>query len=153
MYKIREALPDDIQFIVSFQINMALETENLILDSDILTSGVESVFRFPDKGRYFVACTDREVIASLMITYEWSDWRNRTIFWIQSVYVLPEHRRRGVYASLYQHIRKLAEADTNIGGIRLYVDRTNLTAQATYASLGMNGEHYQVFEWMKESND
>jgi ribosomal protein S18 acetylase RimI-like enzyme len=88
-----------------------------------------------------------------MITFEWSDWRNRTIYWIQSVYVLPDHRRKGVYASLYQHIRSLAEADKNIGGIRLYVDRTNIIAQKTYASLGMNGEHYQVFEWMKDSNE
>ena len=153
MYKIREARPDDIQTIVSFQKNMALETENLILDADILTSGVEAVFRFPDKGLYFVACNDHGVVASLMITFEWSDWRNRTIYWIQSVYVLPDLRRKGVYASLYQHIRSLAEADKNIGGIRLYVDRTNTIAQTTYASLGMNGEHYQVFEWMKDSNE
>jgi L-amino acid N-acyltransferase YncA len=153
MYKIREALPDDIQSIVDFQKNMALETESLILETSVLTAGVESVFQFPEKGRYFVACTDQEVIASLMITYEWSDWRNCTIYWIQSVYVLPNHRRKGVYASLYQYIRSLAEADKNIGGIRLYVDRTNTIAQTTYASLGMNGEHYQVFEWMKDSNE
>ena len=149
MYKIREARPDDIQTIVTFQKNMALETENLVLDSDVLHAGVESVFRLPERGRYFVACKEEVVIASLMITYEWSDWRNRIIYWIQSVYVLPDHRRKGVYASLYHHIRTLAEADSKIGGIRLYVDRTNTIAQTTYSSLGMNGEHYQVFEWMK----
>lgn len=151
MYKIREALPGDIQSIVSFQKNMALETENLTLDTTVLTAGIESVFQFPEKGRYFVAYTGNKVIASLMITYEWSDWRNLTIYWIQSVYVLPEFRRKGVYSALYQHIRKLAESEDQIGGIRLYVDRTNLNAQSTYSALGMNGEHYQVFEWMKES--
>jgi ribosomal protein S18 acetylase RimI-like enzyme len=85
-----------------------------------------------------------------MITYEWSDWRNRNIWWIQSVYVKPEARRKGVYAAMYAHIKNLVQADPSIGGIRLYVDKTNTPAQHTYSKLGMNGDHYQVFEWMKK---
>ena len=84
-----------------------------------------------------------------MITYEWSDWRNGMVWWIQSVYTVPEFRRRGIYAALYAHIRAQVEPDPAIRGIRLYVDNRNASAQEVYARLGMEGEHYRVFEWMK----
>ena len=146
---IREARRDDASSIIEFQLAMARETEELTLDRDILTRGVAAVFDQPSLGRYFVAVSEGRVIASLMITYEWSDWRNGMVWWIQSVYTIPEFRRRGVYAALYTHIRTHVEPDPNIRGIRLYVDTRNVGAQQVYARLGMEGEHYKVFEWMK----
>ena len=116
---------------------------------DITTKGVHAVFANPSYGRYFVAEAEGRVVASLMITYEWSDWRNGDWWWIQSVYVVPDFRRRGVYAGLYEHVKAMVEAEPSIRGIRLYVDNRNKPAQEVYARLGMEGEHYRVFEWMK----
>ena len=146
----RDAKRDDANAIVDFQIAMARETEDFALDRDICTRGVAAVFAHASLGRYFVAESGGRVIASLMITYEWSDWRNGNVWWIQSVYVIPEFRRRCIYAGLYKHVRALAERDAQIRGIRLYVDKRNTSAQQVYTRLGMNGEHYQVFEWMKD---
>lgn len=145
----RDAVPDDATIIIEFQLAMARETEELDLDRDILTRGVQAVFADPSKGRYFVAENSGRVIGSLMITYEWSDWRNGTVWWIQSVYVIPEFRRRGIYAGLYAHVRAMVEPKPEIRGIRLYVDNRNTSAQQVYTRLGMEGEHYRVFEWMK----
>ncbi len=146
---VREARREDVAAIQAFQLAMAEETEGLKLDIDFLGRGIMAVFDEPEKGRYFIAETNGLVVGSLMITYEWSDWRCRTIYWIQSVYVRPDHRRKGVYRALYEHIRSLAEANEGIGGIRLYVDSQNFAAQHTYNRLGMNGEHYKVYEWMR----
>jgi GNAT superfamily N-acetyltransferase len=146
---VREARREDAAAIIEFQLAMARETEELALDRDVLTRGVTALFDDPSLGRYFVAESDGRPIASLMITYEWSDWRNGTVWWIQSVYVVPDFRRRGVYATLYAHIRAQVEPDPAIRGIRLYVDTRNRPAQEVYARLGMEGEHYKVFEWMK----
>jgi ribosomal protein S18 acetylase RimI-like enzyme len=145
----RDAAPGDAARIIDFQLAMARETEDLDLDREILTRGVGAVFADPSLGRYFVGESDGEVIASLMITYEWSDWRSGMVWWIQSVYVVPEFRRRGIYAGLYSHVKALVERDAAIRGIRLYVDARNTGAQEVYTRLGMNGEHYRVFEWMK----
>ena len=145
----RDASFSDRDAIVGFQIAMARETEDVTLDRTICTNGVAAVFDDPARGRYFVGEAGGKVVASLLITYEWSDWRNGVVWWIQSVYVEPELRGRGVYAGLYEHVKKLALADDNVTGIRLYVDKRNERAQQVYARLGMNGEHYQVFEWMK----
>jgi GNAT superfamily N-acetyltransferase len=145
----RQATVADISDIVQFQIRMADETEHLALDSNIVERGVSAVFENSSRGQYYVAEDQGRVIASLLITYEWSDWRNGVVWWIQSVYVIPEARRQRVYACLYAHIKRLAEADEHVRGIRLYVDRRNTAAQVVYARLGMNGEHYQLFEWMK----
>jgi ribosomal protein S18 acetylase RimI-like enzyme len=150
MIEIRAAKAGDIGLIIDFQLKMAYETEKIHLDPVMLKQGVKAVFEQSNKGRYFIAEMDGEPSASLMITYEWSDWRNRNIWWIQSVYVKPEARRKGVYAAMYAHIQVLAHEDPSVGGIRLYVDKTNTTAQQTYSQLGMNGDHYQVFEWMKD---
>lgn len=146
---VRDASPEDIAMIQSFQLAMAEETEGLQLDADTLKKGIAAVFDHPEKGRYYVAQLDGQIVGSLMITYEWSDWRCRTIYWIQSVYVLPEYRRLGVYRALYEYVRQQAEADESVGGIRLYVDSQNHAAQHAYSRLGMNGEHYKVFEWMR----
>ena len=98
----------------------------------------------------FVAELDEQVIGQLMITYEWSDWRNGTVLWIQSVYVLPEQRGRGVYRALWEHLRERVEASPDLHGLRLYVDKRNTAAQRVYTRLGMTREHYDLFEWLKE---
>jgi GNAT superfamily N-acetyltransferase len=146
----RDATRDDAPSIIDFQIAMARETEEIDLDRDVVTRGVHAVFDDPSRGRYFVVEDEARVVASLMLTFEWSDWRSGNVWWIQSVYVVPEMRGRRVYAGMYEHIRALAEADESIRGIRLYVDRRNTRAQEVYARCGMNGEHYLVFEWMKD---
>ena len=148
MVHYREAVPADASAIIEFQLAMARETEELELDREVLTAGVNAVFADPALGRYYIAEDDGRVIGSLMITYEWSDWRNGMVWWIQSVYVIPEFRRRGVYAGLYSHVKGIVEQST-VRGIRLYVDKRNVPAQEVYTRLGMNGEHYLVFEWMK----
>ena len=145
----RAATVTDAPSIIEFQLAMARETEGIELDESVVTRGVHAVFDDPSHGRYFVAEAGGDVIASLMITYEWSDWRNGNVWWIQSVYVVPELRGRGVYRGLYLHVQRIVEADPSLRGIRLYVDRRNTAAQQVYAKLGMNGEHYLVFEWMK----
>jgi GNAT superfamily N-acetyltransferase len=146
----REALLDDVNRIVDFQIAMAEETEQIRLNREVCTRGVESVLNDVKLGCYYVGELDGVVVASTLITYEWSDWRNGVVWWIQSVYVLPDARKQGMYAGLYRYLQDLARADERVRGIRLYVDRRNVPAQNVYTRLGMNGEHYQVFEWMKE---
>jgi GNAT superfamily N-acetyltransferase len=145
----RAANRGDTERIIDFQIAMARETESIDLDRDTCTRGVREVFERSSLGQYFVGEQDGDVICSLLITYEWSDWRDGVVWWIQSVYVRPEARQKRVYAGLYQHIKELVGNDPEICGIRLYVDRRNTGAQQVYTRLGMNGEHYQVFEWMK----
>ena len=145
----RAAQRSDLDVIVGFQVAMARETEDVTLDRDICTRGVAAVLDDPSRGRYYVAASNDRVVASLLLTYEWSDWRNGMVWWIQSVYVIPEMRGQRVYAGLYEYVKRLAELDDTIRGIRLYVDRRNTRAQQVYTRLGMNGEHYQVFEWMK----
>lgn len=145
----RKAVLADLPAIVQFQIAMARETEELELDPRVCAQGVQAVFDNPALGQYYVSEKDGRVVGSLLITYEWSDWRNGMVWWIQSVYVVPEARRQGLYAGLYRYVKSLAQADEAVRGIRLYVDKRNTTAQQVYARLGMNGEHYQLFEWMK----
>ena len=145
----RAATVTDAPPIIEFQLAMARETEGVELDEPTVTRGVRAVFDEPSHGRYFVAEAEGNVIASLMITYEWSDWRNGNVWWIQSVYVRPAFRRRGAYARMYEEVRSIAASDANVRGIRLYVDRRNTLAQDVYRRCGMNGEHYLVFEWMK----
>jgi len=146
---VREATEQDIPSLLDFQLKMALETENITLEISSLTMGVHRLFKDPTKGRYYVAEDRNEVVGCLMTTYEWSDWRNGTVLWIQSVYVEKKHRGQGVYKEMYNHIQQLVETDPDLKGIRLYVDKTNATAQQTYKKIGMNGEHYTVYEWMK----
>jgi L-amino acid N-acyltransferase YncA len=146
---VRLATKMDTATIAEFQLAMARETENLVLDKSLLVHGIENLFGDASKGSYYVAEENEEVIGCLMTTYEWSDWRNGNVVWIQSVYIAKEHRGKGVYKKMYQHIQQLVTLSTDFKGIRLYVDKTNVNAQKVYQQLGMNGEHYQVFEWMK----
>ena len=149
MVQIRLATEEDADVICGFQIKMARETEDQQLHDDIVYSGVIGVFRDPSKGRYFVAVEDQQVIASTLLTNEWSDWRNRWFLWIQSVYVLPEFRGKGVFRKMYETIKEMVMEDENIAGLKLYVDSENESAIATYKAIGMDGEHYKLFEWYK----
>ena len=147
MPHIRPATIDDLDFIVSGNLALARETESLTLDVDVLRDGVTALLREQAPGRYWVAEHDGRSVGQTLITFEWSDWRNRMVWWIQSVYVLPDARQHGVFRAIYAHLRREAEA-TGAGGVRLYVDVTNIRAQQVYSALGMNGNHYRVFEDM-----
>ncbi len=146
---IRKASIEDAASIIEFQQKMAWETEQMTLGTDIVTSGVKAVFSNPVLGQYWVAEESGLVIASLLITFEWSDWRNTNVWWFQSVYVLPSYRRKGIFRSMYQHVKSEAEAH-GAAGLRLYVEAKNSRAQKTYEALGMKHEHYTMYEWMKE---
>jgi Acetyltransferases len=145
---VREALQQDAQSIVEFQLKMARETEGLHLDAPTVQKGVAAVFEDAAKGAYYVAEAEGQVIASLMITREWSDWRHGWVWWFQSVYVLPEYRKAGVFAAMYQFIKEKVRRSDDVRGLRLYVDKRNLPAQAVYTRQGMNGSHYLTYEWM-----
>lgn len=146
---VRLALPTDADIIAAFQIEMAMETENMQLDAATVQQGVKNVFLNSHYGRYYVYQNGEEIAASLLITYEWSDWRNRMVAWIQSVYVKPEYRKNGIFAAMYMHLKEMVQNSNEFGGLRLYVDKTNTRAQRVYEKMGMNGEHYQLYEWMK----
>jgi ribosomal protein S18 acetylase RimI-like enzyme len=148
--RIRKADSGDITVLVGFNQAMARETEAKDLNLSILTSGVQDLLKNDRHGFYLVAVDAREVdgeaIGSLMVTYEWSDWRNGVFWWIQSVYIKPEFRRQGVYRRLYEFVKELASADENVCGFRLYVERENRIAQRTYEQLGMRESHYVMYE-------
>ncbi len=149
---IRKAQMHDQQALVQFNQAMALETENKHLDEDILSRGVAGLLSHEERGFYLVATDDAEnIIGSLMVTFEWSDWRNGTFWWIQSVYITPENRRKGVYSALYHRVQKMAQHEENVCGYRLYVENDNIAAQQTYKKLGMAPSHYLMFETEKAS--
>ncbi len=142
---VRRATGNDIPFLVSNNLAMAKETENKLLDEKILTRGVRAFFEDDRYGFYCVAEIGGQPAGQLMITYEWSDWRNGVFWWIQSVYIPPAFRRKGVYSELYQFILAAAKTDRACG-IRLYVDKDNLQAKKTYKHCGMQEAHYELFE-------
>ncbi len=146
--KIRIASLKDADVIAEFNGAMALETENKILDPDVLLQGVTSVLKKQELGFYIVAELNNKVVGCLMITTEWSDWRNRIFWWIQSVYVHPDHRREGIYSKMYEHIKIIATENSEICGFRLYVDQENEIALKGYVSLGMKKTNYLLFEEM-----
>ncbi len=149
MIEIREATLADLERIVEFQLRMAQETEGLRLDRDVVRQGVRGVFEKPGRGTYWVAAEADDIVAVLLAVPEWSDWRNGTALWIHSLYVVPEARRRGVYKKLYLHLKRLVEDSQNLVGLRLYVDKRNKSAQQLYVKLGMNKDHYELYEWLK----
>lgn len=153
--RIRDAAPADCDLIAQWMIAMAWETEHKRLDPPTVHAGVAAGLGDPAKARYFVAMREadtagRETIAvpagTLMLTREWSDWRNGEWWWIQSVYVDPEHRRQGVYDALHSHVAALAQATPDAIGLRLYVERGNAAAQRTYQAQGMVDAGYDLFE-------
>jgi ribosomal protein S18 acetylase RimI-like enzyme len=147
MLHVRPATHADVDAIVAGNMKLAEESENVQLDAGTLRHGIGALLDGRAPGRYWMAELDGRVVGQLLITHEWSDWRNCMVWWVQSVYVAPDARQRGVLKALYAHVRGEAQA-AGVGGLRLYVDNTNTRAQAVYAALGMKGDHYRVFEDM-----
>ena len=143
---IRDAIPGDVPRIVKYNLLMAWETEHRRLDEATLTYGVMKVLQDPAKGRYFVAEADGEIVGQTMITYEWSDWRNGTFWWIQSVYVREDKRGSGIFSAIYRHIEQLALKERDVCGLRLYAEEDNTRAERTYVKLGMKKTSYRLFE-------
>lgn len=146
---IRKANLNDIETIAKFNYNLAYETENKKLDMDTLRNGVEALINDSSKGQYYVYTIDEKIVGQIMYTYEWSDWRNKTFLWIQSVYVDKEYREKGVFKSLYNYVKEFCDRDDSIGGIRLYVEKQNLTAKNTYKHLGITECGYDMYEYEK----
>lgn len=144
---IRPACLDDLPNLCAWNAAMAWETERKQLDTDTLERGISSVFAKPQRGFYLVAERDGLAVGSLLVTYEWSDWRCGDFWWIQSVYVSPEARRGGVFRALYAEVEQRAAAAGAVG-LRLYVETGNHRAQETYAGLGMQRCHYFMYEAM-----
>ncbi|MBK9450433.1 MAG: GNAT family N-acetyltransferase [Bacteroidetes bacterium] len=142
---IRPATKADFAVLVANNQAMAMETENRQLDNQILSGGVQNLLDDPNKGFYIVAEENGQVVGNLMITKEWSDWRNGDMWWFQSVFVHPEHRGKGIFKALYQHVMDLAK-ENGIKELRLYVEHDNVVAQKVYAALGMVKSHYDMWE-------
>lgn len=145
---IRPATVDDTETLARFNEAMAQETEGKILDPSTVRAGVRAVFNDPSRGFYLVAVRDDVIVGSLMVTTEWSDWRNGVFWWIQSVYVRPEARRTGVYTALHRGVRERAQDAADVCGLRLYVERDNEAARETYETLGMTEPGYRMYEEM-----
>jgi ribosomal protein S18 acetylase RimI-like enzyme len=146
MTSIRPATPDDVETLARWAEAMALETEDKTLDAATIRAGIGAGVADAAKARYLVAEHDGSPVGTLMLTTEWSDWRNAWWWWIQSVYIAPEARRSGVFRALYAHVEHEARNTPGVCGLRLYVENENTRAQATYAALGMDDAHYRVFE-------
>ncbi len=143
---IRIAKSSDIESLIAFNQAMALETEGKQLDPAILSAGVGAVFADEKKGFYVVAESENNIIGGLMVTYEWSDWRNAWFWWIQSVYILPAARGKKIYSRLYDFVKEKAEAEGSVCGFRLYVETENSHAQRVYEKVGMESSHYLMYE-------
>lgn len=143
---IRVAVREDAASLVAFNQAMALETESKTLDEAKISPGVAAVFGDEKKGFYVVAESANGIVGGLMVTYEWSDWRNAWFWWVQSVYILPEGRGQGLYSRMYEFVQAKAAEQGNVCGFRLYVEHDNLHAQKVYEKLGMNSSHYLMYE-------
>ncbi len=149
MIKIRKAKSGDSERIVELQLRMAQETEGLELNREVVTRGVRAVFQHPARGTYWVAEEKGRILGVLLAIPEWSDWRNGTVLWIHSLYVISEARRRGIFKMLYLNLKKQVEQSPKLMGLRLYVDKQNKSAQKVYEKLGMSKDHYELYEWLK----
>ena len=145
---VRDATPDDLEVLVGFNLAMARETEGKALDAATLRAGMAALLGDASRGRTFVALVDGDVAATLMLTTEWSDWRNGWFWWIQNVYVRPADRGRGLYRTLHEHVRTLAAERSDVYGLRLYVEAENRGARATYRAMGMEETSYVLCEEM-----
>lgn len=147
---IRKATKLDYETIVECQIKMALETESLVLDKNIVTKGVGEIINESPLGYYLIAEDNfKNILGVMMVLYEWSDWRNGKVLWIHSLYVKPEYRNLGVFKTFYLHLKNILTTSAEYKGIRLYVEKNNIKAQQAYQSVGMSNEHYELFEWLK----
>jgi GNAT superfamily N-acetyltransferase len=143
---IRSARTADLDFIVDCNARLAQETESKHLNAQVLRAGVYSALASEHKGRYFIAELDGRPAGQLLLTHEWSDWRNGFFWWFQSVYVVPEARRHGVFAALYQYVEELARNSPDVCGLRLYVEQHNHNAQQIYQRLGLTRTAYEIME-------
>ena len=143
---IRTATQADAELIVAHNIAMARETENRLLDPETVRAGVRNALSDSNRGVYYLAERDGNVVGQLMITREWSDWRNAWLWWIQSVFVIPTARKLGVYRALHEHVSGVARRRPDACGLRLYVDQNNKTAQHAYERLAMHPSHYIIYE-------
>ena len=148
-FTIRPATIEDTETIVRFNIEMALESENLRLDTEKVRRGVEKPLADPSLGRYYLAYRGDEILGQIQVTLEWSDWNNAEYWWIQNVYVVPSARRQGIYRALHNYVKNLAEA-AGACRLQLYVDAENVAAQAVYKKLNMTQSHYLIFEQMED---
>ena len=149
MIEIRKGKLSDTERIVELQLQMAHETEGLQLDKQVVTKGVRGVFQQPKRGSYWVAEEDGKFLAVFLAIPEWSDWRNATVMWIHSLYVIPQARKKGVFSKMFRNLKKQVEQSPDLAGLRLYVDKQNEPAQKVYEKLGMNKHHYELYEWLK----
>lgn len=147
----RKATPLDAPQIAHFQLAMALETENLELDPLVVAKGVRYLFDNPERGTYYVAEEGGQLVASLLILPEWSDWRNGDVLWIHSVYVAPGYRKQGVFKAMYDFLKNMVMSHPNLRGLRLYVEKSNAVAQSVYQRMGMTKEHYDLYEWLRDA--
>lgn len=143
---VRNAREQDIPALTDFNIAMARETEDKILSPVKVRAGMRAVIRHPDHGFYLVAELEGQIAGSLLVTREWSDWRDGVFWWIQSVYVPPEFRKRGIYRALYDAVKALAKSSSEVCGFRLYVERNNRAARSVYSKLGMSETEYRIYE-------
>ena len=150
---VRDVRHTDADTIAALNNAMARETEGKSLDPQVIGPGVKKLLEDPTMGRYWVAEIDGKIVGQIMVTYEWSDWRNGLIWWVQSVYVVPDWRRKGVFSALYRHVESLAVAEVHVCGIRLYVEKDNARAHQTYIAMGMAETDYRIMETMFERND
>ncbi|QYJ90739.1 MULTISPECIES: GNAT family N-acetyltransferase [Shewanella] len=144
--QIRKGQQSDLTALVQFNQAMANETEGLSLDQQTLTLGVQTLLENPARGFYLVAEEAGEILGSLMVTFEWSDWRAKDYYWIQSVYIRPQNRRQGIYGKLYEAVKQIAEDNGGAASFRLYVEQENHKAQKTYEALGMKQSYYLMYE-------
>ena len=145
---IRKATIEDLDAIVAFQAAMALESEGTVLNIDTVRKGVSAALSDESKGMYIVAELEGVAAGSLMVTREWSDWNNCWYWWLQSVYVAPQHRRKGIFKAMFSKVKEMAEEE-GISELRLYVDKHNDSAQNTYRALGMEECHYLMFSLLR----
>jgi GNAT superfamily N-acetyltransferase len=149
MISIRKAVAQDMPLLADFQLSLAQETENVQLDKAIVMKGLKALFDDPSRGQYYVAEYNQQAVGCHLITFEWSEWRNGMVWWLQSVYVSAEYRKHKIFSAMYNNLIRTIQDNPSVIGLRLYVDKSNEQAQQVYKAMGMNGEHYTVFEWMK----
>jgi len=150
MITIQKAEIAHIEILIDFQQRLAFESEGVNLNAETLRKGMNTMFAEPAKGIYYIAREDHEIIGCHMITYEWSDWRNGMVLWLQSVYVKESHRKQGIFKMMYDNLMSIIDNDPQLIGLRLYVDKSNTRAMKVYEAMGMDGSHYTVYEWMKD---
>ena len=147
--KIRKADENDFEIIAEYNYYLAYETEDKKLDKDILIKGVKRILSDETKGIYHVCEVDGKVVGQIMYTYEWSDWRNGTFIWVQSVYVHKDYRGKGIFKALYNKVKEICDSSNEYVGVRLYVERENYNAQKTYQKIGMSECNYYMYEYEK----